>query len=68
MSSRTIFRDLGFILALFLLFGFCQDSIAQTYSEGDIANDFTLMDVDGNEVSLYDYEGYAIFINFFGVG
>ena len=38
------------------------------YSElnvGDIANNFTTVDMDGNEVSLYDYQGHVIFLSFF---
>ena len=38
---------------------FCQ------YEAGDIVENFTLEDMDGNAVNLYDYNGYAIFINFF---
>ena len=40
---------------------------AQSATVGDIVTDFTLEDVDGNDVSLYDYEDYVIFINYFGI-
>ena len=33
---------------------------------GEIAPDFTLEEVDGGQVSLSDFEGKVVFINFFG--
>jgi len=36
-----------------------------TYELGDTVNDFTLLDLDGNSVSLYDFEGDVILLNFF---
>jgi cytochrome oxidase Cu insertion factor (SCO1/SenC/PrrC family) len=35
------------------------------YSVGEHVNDFTLEDVDGYKVSLYDYDGQVIVLNFF---
>jgi hypothetical protein len=40
---------------------------AQTLDVGDIAQDFTLIDINGNSHSLYDNAGKVIFINFFAV-
>lgn len=38
------------------------------YQVGDVVDDFTLDDVDGNPVSLYDFQGMVIFINFWSYG
>ena len=57
------------IVILFLfIFGclFIQaDLYAQEYNQGDVVGNFTLQDMDGNTVSLYDYAGYAILFYFF---
>jgi len=34
--------------------------------EGEYVNDFTLLDTDSNEVSLSDYQGKIVVLNFFG--
>ena len=36
-----------------------------TYELGDTVEDFTLPDLDGNPVSLYDFQGDVILLNFF---
>lgn len=38
------------------------------YQVGDTITDFTLYDADGHAVSLYDYYGKVVFINFWGSG
>lgn len=38
------------------------------YEIGDTVNDFTLNDAYGNPVSLYDYEGKVVLINFWQPG
>ena len=48
------------VLALVLTAGLA----SATYQVGDSIADFTLYDADGNTVSLYDYSGKVIFINF----
>jgi hypothetical protein len=65
MKIRTVF---GLLLVMFLLIGTCQDVFTQTYVIGDVVDNFTLLDMDGNSVSLFDYEGYAIYLNFFTWG
>jgi len=35
------------------------------YSVGDTVANFTLNDISGNPVSLYDYQGEVILLNFF---
>ena len=35
---------------------------------GDTAPDFTLLDADGNSVSLYDFYGKIIWLNFWQFG
>jgi cytochrome oxidase Cu insertion factor (SCO1/SenC/PrrC family) len=56
-------------LTMALLLGF---AIAQPASAalqlGDPAPDFTLNDAYGNPVSLSDYEGYVVIINFWSSG
>lgn len=41
-------------------------SVFGAYQVGDLINDFSLYDGDGNVVNLYDYQGKVIFINFWG--
>ena len=36
-----------------------------SYDLGDTVEDFTLLDLDGNPVSLYDFQGDVILLNFF---
>lgn len=54
------------VLMIFMLFGmFSQIDLCAQYSSGDIASNFTCLDMDNNTVNLYDYSGYAIMLNFF---
>lgn len=48
------------ILAVILTGGLA----SAAYQVGDSIADFTLTDTDGNPVSLYDYNGKVIFLNF----
>jgi len=71
MKMRSFAFGLSIFLTFVLLTTICQEIYAQdgTYNVGDVVNDFTIQDMDGNPVSLYDsYEGYAILINFFAYG
>ena len=52
------------VLALMLAAGHA----SAAYQVGDSISDFTLYDADGNAVSLYDYQGKVVFINFWGSG
>lgn len=54
----------GFIVSFIFSFVSITISVAQ-YHIGDTVSDFTLNDVDGNSVSLYDYQGKVILLNFF---
>ncbi|MBU1627551.1 redoxin domain-containing protein [bacterium] len=66
MKTRIFTAGLPLFVALFLLVGLFSNVNAQgSYSAGDIASDFTLNDMAGNSVSLSDYTGYAVFLNFF---
>lgn len=37
------------------------------YKIGDKVTDFTLADVNGDSISLFDYQGKVILLNFFSV-
>ncbi len=41
---------------------------AQAPRVGDVAPDFTLERLEGGEISLSDFSGRVVFINFFGYG
>lgn len=56
MKYRFILTALTALLIAGTAFG--------AYQVGDHINDFTLLDADGNSVSLYDFHGKVIFINF----
>jgi hypothetical protein len=64
MKKKTFFWSLPLFLVLLLFGGFISNSYAD-YSEGDIVSNFTLNDMNGNPVQLYDYDGYVILINLF---
>ena len=67
MKTRTFSAGLALFMALFLITGMSEEGFSQgNYNPGDVVSDFTLLDLEGNQVSLSDYEGYVIFINFFG--
>ena len=53
----------GFMSLLFLL-GSTNIGTAQ-YAVGDTVTDFTLNDVDGNSVSLFQFKGNVVVLNFF---
>jgi cytochrome oxidase Cu insertion factor (SCO1/SenC/PrrC family) len=58
-SNATIF---SFLLCLILVLPFA--SMAQ-YALGDSVTNFTLNDLDGNSVSLSDFAGQIVLLNFF---
>jgi cytochrome oxidase Cu insertion factor (SCO1/SenC/PrrC family) len=61
MKERS---NLLFILGCIFLLILSNSMYAQ-YSVGQTVTDFTLNDVDGNAVSLYDYQGEVVLLNFF---
>lgn len=52
------------LCVLFFLFGGISETFAQ-YKVGDTVADFTLADVNGDSISLFDYRGKVILLNFF---
>lgn len=64
MRNKILSMGIVSSLALFLILGYCHNSYA-VYAVGDVVSDFTLNDMNGNSVSLSDYRGYVILINFF---
>jgi len=56
----------SFFIALIII-TFPMIIIGEGTEAGNIATNFSLEDVDGNIVSLFDYDGYVIFINYFGI-
>lgn len=65
MSHRKRLASLLFILAVAV--GACGGSgeavPRQGITQGSLARDFTLYDLDGNEVSLSDYRGDVVLVN-----
>ncbi len=55
-------------LAILALFWLAASPPGRAYSVGDHVDDFTLLDADGKEVSLYDYEGWVILLAFWTSG
>jgi peroxiredoxin len=55
---------LGLIIVLVLGFTFAVSCSTSGIKAGHTAPDFTLADLDGNQVSLSDFRGKAIFLNF----
>jgi cytochrome oxidase Cu insertion factor (SCO1/SenC/PrrC family) len=53
---------LGFVLLLWFSTG-----VFGQYAVGDHVSNFTLKDVDGNNVSLYNYSGKVVVLNFFSM-
>jgi len=60
-ASRGVFG--GPLIALLLS---VQGTIGQVPEVGDLAPDFTLQQLEGDYVSLNDFRGKVVLINFFG--
>ena len=60
-ASRGVF--LGPLIALLLS---VQGTMGQVPEVGDLAPDFTLQQLEGDYVSLNDFRGKVVLINFFG--
>ena len=60
-ASRGVFW--GPLIALLLS---VQGTMGQVPEVGDIAPDFTLQQLEGDYVSLNDFRGKVVLINFFG--
>jgi hypothetical protein len=43
-------------------------SFAQAYEVGDPVDDFLLLDADGREVALFDYQGWVVLLAFWNAG
>ncbi|MEE8413457.1 MAG: TlpA disulfide reductase family protein [Dehalococcoidales bacterium] len=53
-----------FVVALLFLLANQNSTAAVGLNKGDMAPDFTLTDLDGNQVSLSDFRGKTVFLNF----
>ncbi len=62
MKLRNII-SIGIVMALLSV-----SSAFATYHVGDTVANWTLNDADGNPVSLYDFMGMVVFINFWSAG
>ena len=60
---RRKLLTLFFLISILLLLSF--GTALSQYSVGDTVANFTLNDISGNPVSLYDYQGEVILLNFF---
>lgn len=60
-ASRGVFW--GSLIALLLS---VQGTMGQVPEVGDLAPDFTLQQLEGDYVSLNDFRGKVVLINFFG--
>ena len=54
----------GSFMSLLFLLGSTNIGTAQ-YAVGDTVTDFTLNDVDGNSMSLFQFKGKVVVLNFF---
>jgi hypothetical protein len=55
-----------FILCLLGPWAWGESALGQVPQVGDVAADFTLEQLGGGSVSLSDFRGKAVYINFFG--
>lgn len=62
MKTSLIKIGAIYFLAVFFMNG--QPAFAQ-YKVGDVVSDFSLTAVNLQQISLYDFQGKAIFLNFF---
>jgi cytochrome oxidase Cu insertion factor (SCO1/SenC/PrrC family) len=67
--SASAYKRTFVVLLIVLVLGFtfapgCSPSGTSDIKVGNTAPDFTLYDLDGNQVSLSDFRGEAVFINF----
>ena len=63
-SGRVVLILLAVVLFGLLAVQACTAASASVVSVGEPAPDFTLVDLDGNQVSLSDFRGETVFINF----
>ena len=51
---------------MFIIITVCIPSMSfATFAVGDTADNFTLSDLEGNQVSLYDLSEHVVLLNFF---
>ncbi len=63
-SGRVVFILLAVVLLGLLSVQSCTSSSTSGVNVGELAPDFTLVDLEGNQVSLSDFRGKTVFINF----
>ena len=63
-------KEYGFFVIISLLLTSITIFIHTAHAKdpGDLASDFTLTDIDGNVVSLSDYQGKVVLLDFFYIG
>ncbi|ARJ40161.1 thiol-disulfide oxidoreductase [Sporosarcina sp. P21c] len=54
------------ILAAIIIYAITSNDKVKVLAEGDMAPDFELVDLEGNEHRLSDYKGQGVFLNFWG--
>ncbi len=65
MINQKTKPGLGNLVIGFMLLLWLSTSVLGQYKVGDHVSNFTLKDVDGKNVSLYDYSGKVVVIFFF---
>ena len=63
-SGRVVLILLAAVLFGLLAVQACTPSSASAVSVGKPAPDFTLVDLEGNQISLSDFRGETVFVNF----
>ena len=67
MKGKIFFSGLALAVIFVLLAGLSLPINAEVVNQGGTVPDFSLVDMEGNTHNLYEYEGYVIFFNIFGV-
>ena len=67
MINQKSKLHLGLIVLCFMLLPWFSTGVFGQYAVGDHVSNFTLKDVDGNNVSLYNYSGKVVVLNFFSM-
>ncbi|MFC2014493.1 peroxiredoxin family protein [Chloroflexota bacterium] len=64
-KSKFVWAVLGIMVVMLLFYLANQNSTATVgLTKGTLAPDFTLSDLDGNQVSLSDFRGKTVFLNY----
>lgn len=67
MNRKILITCIVVVVINLILSGPVEYTLAAGVEVGDIVDNFTLPDFDGNTHNLFDYEGHVIFINFWAV-